>query len=119
MKVKEKARKDEKASFMYKGKKYVRATASNASHLVVYKLAGKKVSRKRKSAKKSGKKKAKRKSGKKKSKRKSGKKKAKRKSVKKKSKRKCKHGRDPVSGKCRKKSGGNKGDLSRSKKDYE
>ena len=78
---------------MYNGNKYVRGVASNLSHLVVYRLV-------------------------KKASRKSVKKKSKRKSVKKKSKRKCKHGRDPVSGKCRKKSGGNKGDLSRSKKDY-
>ena len=54
-------------------------------------------------------------------KRKSAKRKAsrKRKSAKKSRKlRKCKYGRDPVSGKCRKKWGGNKGDDSMSDPDY-
>ena len=70
--------------------------------------ASRKASRKRKSAKRKASRK--RKSAKKK--KKSAKRKASRKL------RKCKYGRDPVSGKCRKKYGGNKGNLMRSKRDY-
>ena len=124
MVAKEKARKANKKSFMYKGSKYVRELKGSKNQLVVYrkvvkKSAKRKVSRKRKSPKRKASRKRKSAKHKVSRKRKSPKRKAsrKRKSAKRKS-RKCKYGRDPVSGKCRKKYGGNKGNTSRSRRDY-